>query len=73
MSSDIPVNSDSLTLEETNRVRVSLGLKPIGEAAAEGEDVPVDTDLLAEENYAQRRVEMAAEKKERELKEKIDK
>jgi U4/U6.U5 tri-snRNP-associated protein 1 len=60
-------------MEETNKVRISLGLKPIGEAAAEGEDAPVDTDLLAEENYAQRRVEMAAEKKERDLKEKIEK
>lgn len=73
MSTDVAMNSDSLTMEETNRVRVSLGLKPIGEAVAEGEEAPVDTDLLAEDNYAQRRVEMAAEKKERELKERIEK
>ena len=71
--SDVQMNSDSLTLDETNKVRVSLGLKPIGEAAAEGGDVPVDTDLLAEENYAQRRKEMAAEKREREIKENIEK
>lgn len=60
-------------MEETNKVRISLGLKPIGEALAEGEEAPVDTDLLAEDNYAERRKEMAAEAKEKDLKEKIEK
>lgn len=72
---DVQMNADSLTLDETNRVRISLGLKPIGETdgAEGGEDAPVDTDLLAEENYAQRRREMAAAKKEADLKENIAK
>lgn len=73
MSSDIPTNSDSMTLEETNRVRISLGMKPIGGEAVEGEDVPVDTDLLAEENMRERRREMVAAKKESDLKERIEK
>lgn len=68
------MNQDSLTLEEANKVRISLGLKPIG-AADDGDDGEVveDRDAIAEENFAQRRAEMKAERAERELKEKIEK
>lgn len=69
------MNQDSLTLEEANKVRISLGLKPIGgadDATSDGEPVE-DQDAIAEENFAQRRAEMKASRAERELKEKIDK
>ncbi|KAK4685834.1 U4/U6.U5 tri-snRNP-associated protein 1, partial [Tremellales sp. Uapishka_1] len=63
---------ESLTLEETNKVRISLGLAPIG-VAVEGEDVPVDEDAAAEANFEQRRQEMKKEREERDLKERIAK
>lgn len=46
----------SISLEETNRVRVSLGLRPLGEAAptAEGEEPEVDKDKEAEDNWERR-------------------
>ena len=67
------MNQDSLTLEETNKVRVSLGLAPIGGPVLEGEDAPVDADAVAEANYAQRRQEMKKAKAEEDLKERISK
>lgn len=70
---DIQMNADSLTIEETNKVRLSLGLTPIGGPVPEGEDAPVDTDAIAEANYAERRGEMKKAKEELELKEKIAK
>ncbi|KLT45793.1 SART-1 protein [Cutaneotrichosporon oleaginosum] len=71
---DISTNQDSLTLEETNKVRISLGLKPIGaadDAGSDGEPVE-DRDAIAEENFAQRRADMKRERAEREMKEKIE-
>lgn len=67
------MNQDSLTLEETNKVRLSLGLAPIGGEVADGEEVPVDEDEAAEANYAQRREETKKAKSEADIKERIDK
>ena len=67
------MNQESLTLEETNKVRVSLGLAPIGADVGDDEEVPVDSDIIAEANYAQRRDEMRKAKAEADLKERIDK
>jgi U4/U6.U5 tri-snRNP-associated protein 1 len=71
---DMSTNQESLTLEETNKVRISLGLKPIGaeeDAGSDGEPVE-DKDAIAEENFAQRRADMKRERAEREMKEKIE-
>ena len=70
-----PVKQGDLTLEETNKVRISLGLKPIGETGDgdEGEDVPVDTDAIAEDNYAERRAEMKRAKDRADIEERIAK
>lgn len=72
---DVQMNQGDLTLEETNKVRISLGLKPIGETAegADAEDAPVDTDAIAEDNYAERRVEMKRAKERAEIEERIAK
>ncbi|RSH91795.1 hypothetical protein EHS25_009165 [Saitozyma podzolica] len=70
---DMSVNQDTLTLEEANKVRISLGLTPIGAEVAAGEDAPVDTDAIAEANYAERRAEMKRAKEEKDIKERIEK
>ena len=52
---------ESISLEETNRIRISIGLKPLTDDRA-----PADTaEESAERNYAQQREEerKAAEKK----------
>jgi U4/U6.U5 tri-snRNP-associated protein 1 len=52
----------AVSLEETNRIRIELGLRPLGEAAgptADGEEPPVDKDKEAEENWTRRREEEA--------------
>lgn len=67
------VNQGDLTLEETNKVRISLGLKPIGAETAEGEEPPVDTDAIAEDNYAARRDEMRKAKEQADIEERIQK
>jgi len=67
------VNQDTLTLEQANKVRISVGLAPIGGPVAEGEEVPVDQDDLAEQNFAQRKDEERKARAEREVKERIDK
>ncbi|TXT05942.1 hypothetical protein VHUM_03703 [Vanrija humicola] len=68
------VNQETLTLEETNKVRISLGLKPIGaddDAGGSGEVEPTK-DEIAEANFAQRRAEERAAKKEKETREQIE-
>jgi U4/U6.U5 tri-snRNP-associated protein 1 len=70
---DMSVNQDTLTLDEANKVRISLGLTPIGAEVAAGEDAPVDTDAIAEANYAERRAEMKRAKEEKDIKERIEK
>ncbi|WVR07742.1 hypothetical protein IAU60_004785 [Kwoniella sp. DSM 27419] len=67
------MNQETLTIEEANKVRKSLGLAPIGAAPAEGEEVQPDETSLAEANYAQRREEMQKAKREAEIKESIEK
>ncbi|KAG6842300.1 hypothetical protein C0991_010588 [Blastosporella zonata] len=52
---------ESISLEETNKIRISLGLKPLSEDAPPG----TDKDKQAEDNYAKRR---EREEKERESK-----
>jgi U4/U6.U5 tri-snRNP-associated protein 1 len=63
------MNQDSLTLEETNKVRESLGLAPIG-GAVEGSPEP-DEDEVAEANYAKRREEESKAKREQDIKDNI--
>ncbi|KAL1412710.1 hypothetical protein Q8F55_000457 [Vanrija albida] len=67
------VNQETLTLEETNKVRISLGLAPIGgdDDAAGGEPEPTQEDI-AEANFAQRRADERAAKKEKETREQIE-
>jgi len=67
------MNQESLTLEQSNAVRISLGMAPIGGAIPEGEEPEIDEDEAAEANYAQRRVEMKKAKDESDVKEKIEK
>jgi U4/U6.U5 tri-snRNP-associated protein 1 len=67
------MNQDSLTIEETNKVRISLGLAPIGGPLAEGEEAPPDLDAVAEANFAERKAEMKKAKSEAEIKERIEK
>lgn len=48
--------AESISLEETNRIRVAAGLQPIGAPPASGEagdaeEVAVDEDQIAEQNY----------------------
>lgn len=52
---------ESISLEETNKIRISLGLKPLTEDKAPEDD----KEQQAEKNYAKRR---EAEAKEREAK-----
>jgi U4/U6.U5 tri-snRNP-associated protein 1 len=52
---------ESISLEETNKIRVSLGLKPLTEDKAPADD----KDQQAEDNYKKRR---EAEAKDRETK-----
>ncbi|KAL7418367.1 hypothetical protein Q5752_006825 [Cryptotrichosporon argae] len=73
-------NQDSLTLEETNKVRISLGLAPIGgdvDAAGAGadgaEDSLADQADVAEANYAERRAAEKRAREEAEIKERIEK
>jgi U4/U6.U5 tri-snRNP-associated protein 1 len=63
------MNQDSLTLEETNKVRASLGLAPIG-GEVEGTPEP-DEDEVAEANYAKRREAESKAKREQEIKDSI--
>ncbi|GAA5981683.1 hypothetical protein JCM10908_004565 [Rhodotorula pacifica] len=65
---------ESLSLEETNKIRVSLGLKPIADPAASASTpAALEGDALAEANYAKRREAEQKEKDAKELKERIDK
>ena len=52
---------ESITLEETNKIRVSLGLKPL----ADGGGPDNDSEKIAEANYARQRL---AESKQHESK-----
>ena len=67
-------DAESLSLEETNKVRISLGLAPLADSSAgEAANLSDDPDALAESNYATRRAEAAAARSEKEAKERIAK
>jgi U4/U6.U5 tri-snRNP-associated protein 1 len=46
---------ESISLEETNKIRISLGLKPLTDDSAPADD----KDKQAEDNYARRREQEA--------------
>lgn len=48
---------ESISLEETNKIRISLGLKPLTDDKA-----PEDKDKQAEDNYAKLREKEARER-----------
>lgn len=54
-------DAESISLEETNKIRISLGLKPLTDDKAPANS----TEKTAEENYAKRREQ---ERKEKETK-----
>lgn len=65
---------ESLSLEETNKIRISLGLKPIADPAASSSgEAKLDGDALAEDNYRKRREAEQKEKDAADLKSRIDK
>lgn len=74
---------ESLSIEETNKIRVSLGLKPLpvptdGDSGGDSkpkdaaDDAPQDADSLAEANYAARRSKEAQEKATADLQARLD-
>lgn len=73
--------SESMSLEETNKVRISLGLAPLveddggddGGDAGDAAGVEEDADTIAESNWAQRRDEEKRLKEEKETKERLAK
>ena len=50
---------ESISLEETNKIRISLGLKPLTE---DGPSTADDKEKQAEQNYAKRREQEAKDK-----------
>lgn len=61
-------SAESISLEETNRIRVSMGLKPLADpnaAPAQGDEVELDEDAVAQRNYQER---VAQEQKDRDAK-----
>ncbi|PWN30464.1 hypothetical protein BDZ90DRAFT_257546 [Jaminaea rosea] len=72
---------ESLSLEETNKVRISLGLKPLVDDSASAkkdkdggaEEAPKDKDQIAEENYKKRREQEAKAKEDEEIRQRIAK
>jgi U4/U6.U5 tri-snRNP-associated protein 1 len=49
---------ESISLEETNKIRISLGLKPLTDDSAPA----VDKDKEAEDNYTKRREQEAKDR-----------
>ncbi|EIW83719.1 SART-1-domain-containing protein [Coniophora puteana RWD-64-598 SS2] len=60
---------ESISLEETNKIRISLGLKPLSEDAAPADD----QDKQAEDNYAKRREAAAKESQTKKIVDRIAK
>lgn len=60
---------ESISLEETNRIRVSLGLKPISDAPSASKTA----EAAAEDNFQQRKADEAKERQAAALKARIDK
>lgn len=73
--------SESLSLEETNKVRISLGLAPLvdddggdnADGAGEAQEVEEDQDSIAEANWAERRAADRRAREEKETKERLAK
>jgi U4/U6.U5 tri-snRNP-associated protein 1 len=67
-------SAESLTLEETNKLRISLGLAPLGDGSSSS-DAPVaqTEEDVAVENYRQVKEAADAEKAAKELKGRLDK
>ncbi|GAA5943917.1 hypothetical protein JCM3775_002277 [Rhodotorula graminis] len=64
---------ESISLEETNKIRVSLGLKPIADpTTSAGADARLDGDALAEDNYAKQRDAEQKDKDAQALKDRLD-
>ncbi|KAG9008874.1 hypothetical protein FRB94_012843 [Tulasnella sp. JGI-2019a] len=62
-------DAEGISLEETNKIRISLGLKPLTD-----DKEPVNKqEATAEDNYAKRREEEREQKKKSDLQAKIDK
>lgn len=64
------MSSEAITLEETNRIRAELGLKPIGGVAqqpgeGEGGQVVEDPDAVAARNFQERMESEARERREK--------
>ncbi|KAG6813921.1 hypothetical protein H0H92_005770 [Tricholoma furcatifolium] len=59
---------ESISLEETKKIRISLGLKPLKEDAA-----PVDKEKQAEDNYAKRKDREEKERGEKQIADRIAK
>ncbi|KAH9481740.1 U4/U6.U5 tri-snRNP-associated protein 1 [Psilocybe cubensis] len=59
---------ESISLEETNKIRISLGLKPLTDDKA-----PEDKDKQAEDNYAKLREKEAKEREAKKIQDKIAK
>ncbi|KAI8980187.1 SART-1 protein [Trametes punicea] len=60
---------ESISLEETNRIRISLGLKPLTDDSAPADD----KEKQAEENYARQREKEAKEREAKAIQERIAK
>ncbi|KAF8656215.1 hypothetical protein AX16_002651 [Volvariella volvacea WC 439] len=60
---------ESISLEETNRIRISLGLKPLTEDKAPEDD----KEKQAEQNYARKREQEAKEREAKKVQERIAK
>lgn len=68
MSAAAPAWKESISLDETNKIRISLGLKPLSDSG------PSKTsEAMAEDNYAKRQADDAKERDAAALKLRIDK
>ncbi|KAL0573698.1 hypothetical protein V5O48_008269 [Marasmius crinis-equi] len=61
---------ESISLEETNKIRISLGLKPLTE---DGSSTTDDKEKQAEQNYAKRREQEAKDKEAKKVADRIAK
>ena len=67
-------NQDSLSVEETIKMRALLGMKPLGAAAdGDGDEPVVDEEAVAEANFAERKEEMRRAKATKDTQERIAK
>lgn len=60
---------ESISLEETNKIRISLGLKPLTDDSAPADD----KEKQAEDNYAKQRERQAKERETKQIFDRIAK